>query len=230
MSPYKIKASCKQHNWRSFKQCELGISPGNAYHEGQKLESILAWATEHFDHCLLTLSDTMYRHNFMAQGLSADSALIASEKLGQNWLAQNQSALMPYLEKIKIKHWNEWLHHPDFEKTHNELMKYIAKSYDLKQALNLDIQSFMARKIRQGQMPDLVKMRYHSFNLITEEISCYILIGRSGSYARAYPSHDMHSFAFMRRPQTPVSLKGFENITHIELTLNRRAAPLQVAA
>lgn len=230
MSLYRIKATCKDLDWRTMPVCEIGISPGNLCHEGEKLESILDWAAERFDHTLLTLSDTMYRHNFMAQNMSPASALSAAEKLGTDWLMRNHSILETYQRKMTLKRWDEWLLHPDFDKVHSHLMIYISECEPLRQALNLDIQSFMARKVRQGQNADLAKMRYHSFNLITEEIACYILMGRLGYYARAYPSHDMKSFSFMRRPDTPEALKGFENIAHVELTLNRRSPALKVAA
>lgn len=230
MSPYRIKATCTDPLWRHMPVCEIGISPGNPSHDGDKLASILEWSSQKFQHSILTLSDTMYRHNFMASGSSEQEAQELSRKLGDDWLARNEAILSRYNERIRIYRWAEWQKHPDFDKTHNDLMQYISSSAPLRHALNNDIQAFIARKMRQGTLADFAKARLHSFNLITEEIVCYVLIGRHFRAARAYPSHDMQSFSFMRQPQTPPSLKGFENITHVELTLNRRNQNLQQAA
>lgn len=230
MSLYRIKATCADPLWRHMPVCEIGISPGNPSHDGDKLASILEWSNQKFQNSILTLSDTMYRHNFMASGAGEQEALELSQKMGDDWLARNDATLSRYKDRIRIYRWAEWQQHPDFEKVHDDLMQYISTSDPLKQALNNDIQAFIARKMRQGTFTDFAKTRLHSFNLITEEIACYILIGRHCRAARAYPSHDMQSFAFMRLPQTPPSLKGFENITHVELTLNRRGQSLQEAA
>lgn len=223
MSPYRIKATCADPLWKNISLCEIGISPGNPAHEGDKLASILDWAGEKFSSSILTLSDTMYRHNFMAMGENESAAHASGHALGDNWLKDNHDILQAHKDKIRLYRWAEWQEHPEFNQIYDDLMKYVAASDPLKQALNIDIQAFMARKMRQDQQFDFAKARFHSFNLITEEIACYILIGRHFRLARAYPSHDMQSFAFMRAPATPAELKGFENITHINLTLNRRS-------
>lgn len=230
MSPYRIKATCPNPLWKHITTCEIGISPGNPAHKGDKLDSILDWAQEKFPHSILTLSDTMYRHNFMANGMSEKDALAAGKKLGDNWLSENRDILKRHENHIRIYRWAEWQQHQDFNRVYDDLMTYVSQSEPLRQALNTDIQAFIARKMRQGQNIDLAKARMHSFNLITEEIACYILIGRQYRLARAYPSHDMKSFAFLREPETPAPLKGFENITHVELTLNRRSSHMAQAA
>lgn len=230
MSLYRIKATCPNHMWKHIATCEIGISPGNPAHEGEKLASILEWAQQKFPQSILTLSDTMYRHNFMAMGMHEQEAKEAGQKLGDDWLSRNNKIFTQYQDKIRIYRWSEWQQHGAFDHIYDDLMLYISSSEPLRQALNTDIQTFIARKTRQGQDIDLAKARMHSFNLITEEIACYILIGRHYKLARAYPSHDMESFAFLRRPETPAQLKGFENIIHVELTLNRRNIHLPQAA
>ncbi len=230
MSPYRIKGTCADPLWKHITTCEIGISPGNPAHEGDKLASILDWAGERFQSSILTLSDTMYRHNFMSLGHNEEESYKLGQALGENWLQNNAAILEAHKEKIRIYRWDQWKDHQDFPRIYDDLMAYIATSQPLRQALDADIQAFIARKIRQDQGLDMAKARMHSFNLITEEIACYILIGRHFQLARAYPSRDMQSFAFMRLPQTPAHLKGFENIKHVELTLNRRGQGIAQAA
>lgn len=228
--PYKIKATCPDPLWKNMPACEIGISPGNPAHQGDKLASILDWSRQKFPFSILNLSDTMYRHNFRAIGANEQEALTLSKKLGDDWLSQNNEILAQHKDHIRVYRWAEWQQQAAFNQVYDDLMAYIASSDPLRQALDADIQTFIARKVRQGQQLDSVKARLHSFNLITEEIACYILIGRSFRLARAYPSEDMESFAYMRRPETPETLKGFENIIHVELTLNRRHSVVSQAA
>jgi len=225
MSKYRIKGHGKNPLWREKKICELGISPGNDVHDGDKLFSTMEWASRHFEEIVITLSDTLYRHNFKAEGLTDILAYKEGLHVGEKWLFKNRAILEQFKPSIKnIDRWDKWLLHPDFTQIYNDLLLYDESDEGFKASIGSDIENYINRKDRNdGHIQEDI-LRENCRLFLLEEIAAYILIGRTYNSAHIYPAHDMTTTKYMRLEKTPDNLKGIEKIAHVRITLNRRSS------
>lgn len=100
---YRIKP---RDNFRKYgtQKCLIGISVGQEYHEGDKLQSMIDWAKERYDNVEILLADTLQKHNFIfLDGINEDMALEKSLKNGDEWIKRNNRAL----GNLKINRWDE---------------------------------------------------------------------------------------------------------------------------
>lgn len=223
MSKYTINASGNDASWRDKAISEFGISPGHACHEGDKLESLLSWASTRFEASVLNLSDTLYRYNLRADGQNDVTAYKESLRLGEAWLFRNRSVLESYKSHIKSIHrWDYWLHHDGYADLHDELRAYLPNDEGLCRALQQDVERFIDRKMRQGALHDEDVTRTNCEEFLIEEAVCYILIGRTYEPARVYPAKDIDFFQYLRLPHIPETLRGFEKNLHTRVILNRK--------
>ena len=92
MSQYKVIVRNSQ-GWRNHKAATLGVSVLSPNWQGHKFISIIEFAAAHFETIRVDVTDALYRHNFMAKGISSEQALIQSNALGALWLAQHQDII-----------------------------------------------------------------------------------------------------------------------------------------
>lgn len=222
MSRYSMSASRKG---LQNKGCEIGVSIGNPNHEGDKFQSIMDWADRRFEFCIITVSDTLHRHNLVGEGMEESEAYARSLEQGDIWLSQNVAALRSVEHAdLRIKRWDEWLLHPDYESVHRMLVDYRDTNKGLQDALHQDIDNFLARKKRRGEDFDYDRVMRSSTEFLIEEIACYILIGRTYAALRVYPAKDMACFRYMRGGHVPEGLKGLELAPHLDLNFKRKIA------
>src|SRR5579863_10530241 len=85
MSKYKIIV--RSPGWRRFDACTLGVSVMSPNWQDEHFGSILDFAAENFKTIRIDVTDLLYRHNFMAEGLSCQDAETRAEAAGELWLA-----------------------------------------------------------------------------------------------------------------------------------------------
>lgn len=212
--------------------CEIGISIGNPAHEGDKLKSILKWVDKRFENCIITLSDTLYRYTYMAQGMDEAQAYFTALREGELWLERNREAFKIFDHALlQFDRWNKWLKHPDYPAVFQQLSTLYKQDGKLQNAFAKDVSAYISRCQKRGEDIDVAKASENSLAYLIEETACYILIGRAYEAWRAYPSRDMACFRYMRRPDIPENLKGIEKAPHLELNFKRKIkAPASVVA
>ncbi|PJB71025.1 MAG: hypothetical protein CO093_06185 [Alphaproteobacteria bacterium CG_4_9_14_3_um_filter_47_13] len=231
MIKYRITPKGRDRHWQEYQICELGISPGNIAHEGDKFISILDWASRNFEKTIITLSDTLYRFNFQADGMDATQAYEESVRMGKQWLFRNRLVLERYSSSIQqINHWDEWRGHKDYDVLYGEIIKYYQNDNGFRLSLAKDIEKYMQRKEKHEIMGNSIAVQENCRLFLLEEIVCYLLIGHLYVAAHVYPAADMDCFQYMRLEKTPENLKGFEKITHVRIALNRKKSMLTEAA
>lgn len=114
----------------------IGISVGQDYHEGQKLQAIIQAANQHYAKCIFVIGDSLQRFNYQISGMSALEAYEKAREAGDLWLygktisstdTKNNTVLSPSpfdqeekmggnLEAIKqlkipyeVTRWDEWI-------------------------------------------------------------------------------------------------------------------------
>jgi tRNA-dependent cyclodipeptide synthase len=151
MSKYKVKA-LQKYLWSSEKNCLLGISIGQGYHEGAKLESTLLWACKRFEKLHIWIADTLHRHDMMFQYCeSMEQATVRSRLEGDNWLVRNSDLLQSLTIPWTMSRWDQWRGDPRFASLVGQI-KFLYDNNDLfKRAVTADVERFMGSYLRRGE-------------------------------------------------------------------------------
>lgn len=229
---YRVNASSRHTDkrWKEKDTAEIGISFGQAFHEGRKFESLLLWACQRFDSVIITLSDTLYRHNYVLDGNSAETAVNIARNTGDFWLARNKKTIRKCsnanLAKISIHRWDSYIKTAEYKAIARDLAEFHECNEHFRRAVRQDIQRFLERnKSDLSRESDRFFQVRKSRDYILEETAAYIYIARRFESARLYPGLDLEALKFMRRGDTPEHLKGLEQSPHVKLSFHRKAAP-----
>ena len=223
MSKYNISAGGAPR-WRECPRAMISISHGNRNLVGDKFEALLSWTAHRFHEVIINVSDTLYRHNLMAEGYSEELSLSMAERNGNIWLKEHHHIIKPHLPKILSMHrWNDWRQHRMFPEINAGIQDFYQNDSGLQQAVNDDCQAFLDRKLQQG-FQDLEPYRIGSRNYLLEELAAYTIIGRQYQANRIYPAKDLKCFEYMRTSNTvPVAIKGLELTTHIHANFKKKS-------
>ena len=193
-------------------------------HDGAKLAALIEWADRNFDKFIITLSDTLYRYNLMAEGVSEAQAYMTSLKMGELWLADNHKTLLhrPYHKPCIIQRWDEWLSHSEYEKVYQDIQNLYQEDALFKNALDTDVDNFVRRQpVADIEIYNRIKETSRLF--LMEECAVYILIARTHRALRVYPAKDMECFKFLRLdPSLPKSLQGLSLAAHLDINFKRK--------
>jgi len=113
MSVYKIIIR-NSPGWHSFAACTLGVSVTSPNWQAEHFASILDFAAAHFKTIRIDVTDLLYRHNFLAQGLPPEEAAAQANHLGALWLERHKALIDACPVKTSVIRWGEWLDHPDY--------------------------------------------------------------------------------------------------------------------
>src|ERR1700733_1055442 len=92
MTAYKVEVR-NSPGWRNFKAATLGVSAPSPNWQGAKFAAIMGFAAANFETIRIDVTDALYRHNYMAEGLPPNEALARANAMGALWLAQHQDLI-----------------------------------------------------------------------------------------------------------------------------------------
>lgn len=224
MLKYNISASGNAR-WHNCQRAMISISQGNRNLAGDKFEALLSWAYTRFQEIIINVSDTLSRHNLIADGYSEPLAESMSERHGNIWLKEHHHIIKPHNDKIiAIHRWNDWRRHSSYDEISNQIHKFYLDDTGLTKAVNDDCEMFLLRKIEQGY-ENIEHHRTCSRNYLLEELAAYTIIGRQYQANRIYPAKDLKCFEYMRSScSIPLSLKGLELTTHIHASFKKKGS------
>ena len=171
---YKVKI-LKPNTHRAHPVARLDISVGKPNHEGEKLAATMLWARERFQHVIVSVADTLQRHNLMAEGMPAAEASRASLQAGTVWIERNQALL----QGCTVIRWDERLAHPLYPQFLDRTEQALLRDKALSQALH-DAANDYAR--RTG-----IEVSYHRHNYLVEELAVFDMLFGTEPAADIYP-------------------------------------------
>jgi len=124
----------------------LAISVGEPAHEGADLAAAVEMIENTGKPCVIRLSDTLQRHNYMAAGAGVREAWDMSRKAGDEWLARNIAVLNRLSHKPEIVRWDSVLKHPDFDGVHYSFIRLSETNAIVAEALARDVETFLAKR------------------------------------------------------------------------------------
>jgi hypothetical protein len=104
MTRYKIEVR-NSPGWRNHKAATLGVSVTSPNWQSEKFAAILDFAAAHFEVIRIDVTDALYRHNFMADGLAPADALARANALGALWLAQHKDTVDASPVRPRVIRW-----------------------------------------------------------------------------------------------------------------------------
>lgn len=210
--------------WREKDTCSLEISMGNPKHEGIKLRSLIRWADENFENCLINIGDTLQRHNLRISGLSAEEAHKEARKMGDDWLARNAEHFDELSKPYRIFRWDHWISDDSFDKLHKDMWLYYNNNEAFRACVEEDAMFFVNKR------PDLIEahgedaLKQQSIAFLIEEAAGDTILSRQMDIARVYPATQFNTFQYLSRPETPNALAGLGRDVYTRVNYKKRKA------
>jgi len=212
-----LKVAPKNSTWKEYSTACVGISLGSRNHIGPALAGILDWAGEHFEHCIIDLSDTLHRFNYL-NGMSLPQAMEKSRAQGTQWLSDHKLLIDSCLPSYTLIRWDHWLEHPDFKKN-LELFRTAEKTQgDFRAALYHDSINFQARQNNGPFVPDEQFLR-SSIDYLLEELAAHSILYTEHPAAVIYPGKEHESFKMVRNGLVANVPDGLRNSCYTRMVI-----------
>jgi tRNA-dependent cyclodipeptide synthase len=221
MSKYKIIV--RSPGWQNFEACTLGVSVLSPNWEGDYFASILQFAADNFKTIRIDVTDGLYRHNFMAEGISAEEAAARAEASGSLWLARHQTVIDNCPVKPDVIRWSSWHRHPDYADVLDCFVRASRLSPLLHSTIELDVDEFFRR---QGRTVSEAK-RQHSRDYLIEELAVFTLQSRALPSLKIYPGNEPACVNVVRSGLIVEAPKGLEQEQYARIKFHRRSPDLR---
>ncbi len=146
----KVTFRCSEEDKQQMigSHCIIHISVGQEYHEGDKFIATMDLINQTFKSCTIMLCDTLQRHTLRINNLdlSEDASRRKALQLGDEWLSRNKIAYDYLSIESKIMRWDQWLHHPDYNKYRIQIDKLYKENIAYKNNIKSTINKFLERQ------------------------------------------------------------------------------------
>jgi tRNA-dependent cyclodipeptide synthase len=217
MSTYKVIIR-NSPGWRSFEACTLGVSVSSPNWQDEHFASILDFAAAHFKSIRIDVTDLLYRHNFLAEGLQPEEAAARANRLGGIWLASHWPVISACDVKPNVVRWEKWFEHPDYSTVWEQFKRAHDIDTGLRNAVENDIDGFFRR---QGRAPTDAE-RKHSRDYLIEELAVITLQAREMPSLKLYPGDELLCLNLVRRGLVPDAPNGLEREQFAKVKLHAR--------
>lgn len=202
----------KAPGWKNYDNCSIGISLQSQNHIGERFEAIVDWVNGKFDYCLVDLSDTLHRYNYMIEdGLLPEQARAKALNEGDKWLQEHQQTLdnlsMPY----KLIRWDHWMDHPRL-KSYKDIFWHVYETNEsFKNAVLEDVSKYYIRRHNmklEDVSPHNVEL---SISYLVEELAVHSIFFENYNCASVYPGRQQACFKMIREgliKNTPTFLQN----------------------
>jgi hypothetical protein len=137
--------------WNNFSTARFHISVGQDYHEGDKFEATMKWATYRFDKVIICVNDTLQRHNYMyRENLCGIAAYNKAEAAGREWIERNYKFIQS-LSNYEITRWDEWRSNAAYDEQYEKIIDLYNSRHDFRELINIEIMEFWKRRrLKEG--------------------------------------------------------------------------------
>jgi tRNA-dependent cyclodipeptide synthase len=206
MTRYKAEVR-NSPGWQSFAPAAtLGVSTPSPNWHGEKFAAILALAAARFPVVRIDVTDALYRHNFMADGMEPAEALARANAMGALWLAQHQEIIDACPVKPAVVRWASWYDHPDY----GAVLAGFERAYTINPALREAVDEDVAEFFRRKSGTATLREYEHSRDYLIEELAVITLQARVLPSVRLYPGEELHCLHVVRRGLVPEAPAGLE--------------------
>jgi tRNA-dependent cyclodipeptide synthase len=219
MSVYKIIIR-NSPGWRAFEACTLGVSVTSPNWQDEHFASILDFAASNFKSIRIDVTDLLYRHNFMAEGLPPREAEARANSLGASWLARHRQFIDACPVKPDIIRWGQWYDHPDYSEVFDGVSRAYAGDALLREAIESDVNGFFRRQSREVTEIE----RQYSRDYLVEEVAVITLQARALASLKLYPGDELLCLNVVRRGLVAEAPRGLEREQFAKVRFHTRGA------
>lgn len=203
-SDYKAKV-LRGGGFGRFDTCRMGISVGQPYHEGPKLQAAFEWAAPRFNRIVVSMADTLQRHN-----IGEPMAYALAREAGDAWLERNAGIIAMY--QPTIQRWDEWISHPLYRTARN----HVGAMYNSNAGFREDInRAALAFQEKRGTPVEKSK------NYLLEETAVFAIQQQCEPAADVYPG-TMDIWQRFKTDPTPDALQGLRARHFTRIGFERR--------
>lgn len=200
----------------------LQISMNNPKHTGEKFASLTTWAKQKFDTVVISLADTLYRHNLVSEGMPWEEAREKARKMGDEWLKINTCALTGTV----ITRWDDWITGAEFKNMLYVVENAINQSPQLSEQLSGMIDSYLKRQKSELFLPKTENIRSY----FIEELAVFALQQRELEACDVYAGTPIPIFDLVRN-FSPVNVpKEWHSIYYTQVDFIRSKENIKLAA
>lgn len=212
--------------WQDHSSVTFGMCMGNPNWEGPKFVALLEWASRHFSHINIALSDTLGRHNHTMLGVSSVKSMELAKKQGDLWLREHTPYLQQCETSYEVFRWDQWLAHPDFMNTQTRYDHLAKNSQPFSAMIARAIEEYLERYHRKGiSLP--TDAHLHCYNYLIEELAGTTLRAKTfGRSCRVYPSLEPEWLAFVRNHSISEFPMGLEQEYYVAVDFRKRTSAL----
>jgi hypothetical protein len=198
----------------------LAISLSKRETQGELLtahiELINGW---HSLSCVVSLGDTLHRHNLLERCGDPARAHLAARALGDEWTAQEGRRLQGLKVPWRLMRHDEMLALEAFPTVRDQLAVATVTHRDLAAALAADVEAFA---IRAGRELD-EQVRAASAAYILEELAADIAFARIQPFSYVYPGRPLNIYLAVQRAaeRLPLVLRGLEECTFVRTRVRK---------
>lgn len=217
---YKVVVN-KGDSWRAHSVARIQISIGQKNHTGDKLKATLEWASNRFDKVVLIVSDTLQRHNLIAQGYDEDLAYYNSKISGLKWFDENIQAITELGDKAVITYWDDWLKHEEFDKQHDHMKELYKSNEQFKVDIDELTERFSSRT--QDDLKPLAKTQSRIY--LIEELAAFSIMYKTHDAIDIYPGDILRkTLCNLKKGAYGNSTDGFKVYTGVAIDHTRNKA------
>lgn len=208
--------------WNNSLVCVLAISLHNPNNSGEAFKETIDLVNHNkgFTRCLIDLSDTLNRHNYMMiDNITEEEAMKKARYHGDRWLDRHGFLL----ERLNIPHhvirWDNWRTKPEFKSTLNKFQKAYDESQPLKAAVHSDVSRFYERRGKSIGHIKPIELK-HSVDYLLEELACHSIMYENLHAANVYPGREQDCYKLVRSGKVPNVPMGLMNSHHTRLVFH----------
>lgn len=167
----------EERNYLKARTCEVGISVGQPYHEGNKFRATLREVNNIFKEYTIMVADTLQKYTLAIKddlARTPDDLYEFSAKLGEEWLERNKHIIEEELKiPYKIIRWNDFINNPNFAIDNQKVKELYSSSPDYKKIVDEVIESFLKRSNKTNVI-DYKRYFNYSLEYLLEEYAVFL--------------------------------------------------------
>ncbi len=197
----------------SVSTCSVTISVGQHSQEGAKLAATINIINKKFKSCAIMVCDSLQRHTLkIGRTHSATILHEKANKIGAQWLKDNQQYFSFFSIPFEIIRWDTWLAHPQYNTKRNIINNLFNTNIDYQNQLLLAANIFIGRYQAINYITLNFENALHdSIEYLKEECAVMLLWADKKYNFEIYPSKRNAAFAatykYLIAPTDPNILK-----------------------
>lgn len=212
----------------ALKIVTIGVSLTSAYPTGQKFKALLEWAALRFDMIRIDVGDMLQVPSFVAAGYNAEEARQQAQAQGDKWRADHSGILNACPRPHVVFPWILWEFHKDFPQVLSLVQQAAQANPVLFQAFQDDIDQYIGRKEKRGDVFDRKKEAEASLIYYQNEVAAHVIQSRDvkGSFGvrsvRIYPGPELECLRVVRAGLVPEVPSDLSNEFYLQVNFKTR--------